>query len=1172
VEIDRSEPETISSIDEVAMKNEDHTDMLNDILTGLQSEEEKDVLIAISKLDNIQEVNAAIMNKLEALSLEDHNPDIYTKVQAALTRLKSLNISGEVSPLEVDSQNPQDVLRSILDGLKDDHLKVRLQATATLETVNYSSEAIRSQLEKLAVSDPNIQMREAALAALDLSTQRNVRRTLNKLEHGNRSTLLQEISSWEKLGLLPRQNAEVIRRRYDFDVTPQPALPPVSVSTATSQSSAEPTGTKQEPSIPTPLPQQTPQGPAPTLLQTLLSETSIKIALYLGALFVIASALILGVLSEGARLPVLIASTLIFGGLAAGIRKRLPQPSFTLFIVFSFLLPSTAGVVENSLNLSTPLSAGYWFLVSVLMGGIWAAGTWLYESRLFSITAFFSLLAALLRIGDIFNFEFEFHVAMAGLTVWVGLAGTQMIRKWKDTDFALPLFISAQLVQGIALAASITIFFFHLFEYSPPLIWNLATVVTWGAASLFFVISNLIFPFVGFPLLAAAALLPIPWFMGAAFDLSVTGNTILLFIWTALLAAGGEAAYHIEKIRSYSLPLVLASVLSAVLTAGAGFIDSTTTLFLSTLGLATLYSLLQIIRARGWLWMFALSNLVIAYFAFLNFLLIKVQDIAFSYELIVPAIFFLVPDLLLWREPKYSSNWSLPLRIFGAFFTLLASASFITDSSKIAAVGFGIFAVFFALYTLAKQKPMYGYLAAAYLPLATFFTLDALNIDAWVPALTTISVLYFGAGTLLRTKPNWSVMLRNSALALGTIISFSALITGKETGGWYTLLIGLLFALEMYISRDGWFEIGLPVFFTLGALLSLQDFDADKVSIYLLAFSLVWLIADLLAHLTFAAPRVMKWPIRTMGGLFTMVNYGYLFFSGDSSLATIGFAVYTLLFLAISLLYKQPYILYTFTFTLPLFVTFLFREFGFTKWIHPLIFIAAAYYIIGFIVRYAKREQGRGQTLLFSGLGLGTFVSLASPILGGLDAVIPVALAATVWAIEAFARKDAWFAFPANILYFLAWCIILVELDQDQIQFFTVAAGLLGLFQHYLLIRAKNKTGAFITGMVSQLILLGATYIQMLSTQQFGYFVILFFQFLAVLAYGVVIRSRSLIFTPIAIMILGLVTVLYSQFKGFGTVTLVGCTGIIMLIFGIIAVLMRERITKLGERLSAWEA
>src|SRR5262249_38658906 len=157
-------------------------------------------------------------------------------------------------------------------------------------------------------------------------------------------------------------------------------------------------------------------------------------------------------------------------------------------------------------------------------------------------------------------------------------------------------------------------------------------------------------------------------------------------------------------------------------------------------------------------------------------------------------------------------------------------------------------------------------------------------------------------------------------------------------------------------------------------------------------------------------------------------------------------------------------------------------------------------------------KKGWTRPLLVSGLWLGTFVAVACPIFGGLDAAIPVTVAATLWAVEAFARKDAWYAFPANLLYFLAYFIILTELDVDEIQFFTVGAALLGLFQHYLLIRAGSKTGAFITGMVSQLILLGTTYIQMLSTQEFIYFLVLFFQFLVVLAYGVVIRSRSLIF------------------------------------------------------------
>jgi len=35
---------------------------------------------------------------------------------------------------------------------------------------------------------------------------------------------------------------------------------------------------------------------------------------------------------------------------------------------------------------------------------------------------------------------------------------------------------------------------------------------------------------------------------------------------------------------------------------------------------------------------------------------------------------------------------------------------------------------------------------------------------------------------------------------------------------------------------------------------------------------------------------------------------------------------------------------------------------------------------------------------------------------------------------------------------------------------------------------------------------------------------------------------------------------------------MVGCTGLLLLGLGILAVLMRERITKLGERLSEWKA
>ena len=86
------------------------------------------------------------------------------------------------------------------------------------------------------------------------------------------------------------------------------------------------------------------------------------------------------------------------------------------------------------------------------------------------------------------------------------------------------------------------------------------------------------------------------------------------------------------------------------------------------------------------------------------------------------------------------------------------------------------------------------------------------------------------------------------------------------------------------------------------------------------------------------------------------------------------------------------------------------------------------------------------------------------------------------------------------------------------------------------------------------------------------YFVVLFFQSLAVLVYGIVIRSRSLTFFPIGFVVLGVVTVVYSALKGVATIFLIGCTGVILLMLGVFAVLARERISKLSEKISDWKA
>jgi hypothetical protein len=244
---------------------------------------------------------------------------------------------------------------------------------------------------------------------------------------------------------------------------------------------------------------------------------------------------------------------------------------------------------------------------------------------------------------------------------------------------------------------------------------------------------------------------------------------------------------------------------------------------------------------------------------------------------------------------------------------------------------------------------------------------------------------------------------------------------------------------------------------------------------------------------------------------------------------------------------------------------------GLHQWTAVLILLAVLYYALSWL----DKPKGWGKVRRASGLALGTIVALSAPFEGsGLWASLPVAIAATLWAVEAFRQKNVWLGFPANGLYLMAYFMILFELKVDQPQFFSVGAAILGMLMHYLLMRAGSNKGAFITGMVSQLVLLGTTYIQMVANNSLGYFAALFFQSLAVLAYGLVIRSRSLVFTPIAFVVIGVFTVVFSLpiLKGVATVLMVGCTGILFIILGIVAVLMRERISEIRGRLSEWQA
>jgi hypothetical protein len=516
------------------------------------------------------------------------------------------------------------------------------------------------------------------------------------------------------------------------------------------------------------------------------------------------------------------------------------------------------------------------------------------------------------------------------------------------------------------------------------------------------------------------------------------------------------------------------------------------------------------------------------------------------------------------------------VRGVGALTTFAASLILVMEGNVArAAICFGIFTVFFSIYTFVQRKANYSYIPAAYLPLTVIYLLEYFNIDGWLPALTGLAIIYFVAGFAVRAKSDWSFMLRNSSLTLGILVTFAAVINFEKTGGYYALVFGLIYNAEMFLRCDGRFEVGAPVLFNAGTFLILQDLGIEDIQYHLLVASLLWLGFDLTFHRTFKEARPLKWFVRGIGSILALANGLYLFYDGiliDALPAAICFGIYSLFFLIYGLFYREPKLGYAFTVSLPLFAFFLFRDLGFDKWLFPVIAVAISYYAIGYFMRRAKKATGWDVTLLFSGLGLGIFISFLAPFQGGLDSSLPVALAATLWAVEAFARSNVWLGFPTNALYLLAYFMILIELKVDEPQYFSMGAAILGMIMHYLLTRTGSRTGAFITGMVSQLVLLGTTYIQMLDTERLIFFIVLFFQSLAVMTYGLVIRSRSLVFTPIVFSVLGVITVIYSALKGISTVVLIGCTGIILLTLGILAVLMRERITKLGERLSGWQA
>lgn len=980
----------------------------------------------------------------------------------------------------------------------------------------------------------------------------------NQLPQNIRRILVQEIERWQKEGLIPDKLAANLRARYDFDFRPAP--PPEALP------------------APQAAPPVAPPAPPLTLSRTLLSETSVKIALYLGAFFVIAAALILAALVEVLRLPVLLSVALLFGGGALALKRRLPQPSFILYLVFSALLPITAGVLADLLDLSGKAATGYWCAILGGMALLWAFSTRLYASRFFSLTALLALDAALVMAGRLADdppaILFLFMLTLSSLA---GLGGVALLKRWQGQRLALPVFLLAQVQQGMLLAAAAVSLLINLVTDSNE--WGLLAASTWVLTALFALLSNLLFPFILYPWATAAALMPVAWLAVVRPETGLEVRAITLSAWGMLFAVAGDLMHLArERVRAHALPFSLAAIPLLLIGASLGLAHDRWLGFALFLGSAALLSVLHVLRGRAWLWAAALGFGLAAYFTFFQLPFAEAISEQICPQIAGATLLLLLPDLLLPSSRRLPA-WRWPLRGWAVLTGLAALLSSLPayffgtrQEAGMVLLSLGLLGVLYLVYAIRLRSPATSILFPLHATLALALVLDFHDVEAWLPILTGLAVVFYGCGVFLswRSLPPWSHVFRWSGLALAGILALAAFGYEGNDRSIYVALLASLFLAETF--RTPWLEMAPPLVYSLALGMALGDARVEPAAFYAAGVALLFLGLDLL-YTRLKDRGDSRWATRAFGGMAAALTplLAVLpeFDPGAGALACGGLAV---LFVVQALVYRQPRLGYAAALFVTLSVLFASLEFFEQRWLWAMIATALAFYA-GSLPLERRAQPAWGGVLRNSALGLASLTALSAPFEGtGLIASLPIALAASLWAVEAFRRRNVWLGFPANGFYLMAYFVILATLEVDQPQFYTTGAAALGLLMHYLLVRAGSRTGAFLTGMVSQLVLIGASYIQFVQTEQFPYFVVMFIQSLVVLTYGIVVRSRSLVVTPIVLVVVGVVTVVFGALRGLSLVILIGCSGIGLILLGIAALLLRERISSLREHLKDWRA
>jgi hypothetical protein len=599
-------------------------------------------------------------------------------------------------------------------------------------------------------------------------------------------------------------------------------------------------------------------------------------------------------------------------------------------------------------------------------------------------------------------------------------------------------------------------------------------------------------------------------------------------------------------------------------------------------------------------WVVGLIALYVAYgFGYLM-PAIERLEIFPGFVLLLPALVFFSAELVGKRYFQASQSWTQPLFWLGLLnavlvvpVTLDGGLDAYPGSAALIFLIYGLFGLLYVWFSVEYDIAIIAWtvgLVALYVAYGFGYLIPAIErLDIFpgfvllLPALVFLSAELVGKYYFRVSQP-WTLPLFWLGFFNAALIVPITLEGGLDAHPGSAALIFLIYGLfgllyTWFRVRDedesaiiAWVVglIALYVAYGFGYLIpAIERLDIFPGFVLLLP-GLVFFSAELVGKRYFQASQSWTQPLFWLGffnaGLVVPVTLEGGLDAHPGSAALI-FLIYGLFAALYAVLDARVELGYLATFSIVLALIFALLYYDQDRWVIPFIVLTLLYYMGGLAIHHFYHRDDWSQVLHWSGLGLGTVVAFSSPIQGEGDAVVGMGVIATLYGVEAFRTSNIWFGLPANGLFLGAYFIALQTLEVTEPQFYSTGTALLAVITHYLLYQRREERGAFLvgftTGWIAQVILLGTSFIQMSAGLEF--FFLLFFQSLALLGYGLMIRSLSFTIMPILFVVGGVLRVVFTVLADYSTVVILGCTGLSLLLVGIAALGLRDRLLKAYE-------